>query len=153
MMSTCGGEESAHAVDEHGRDDRHVRQMRAAVVRRIAREHITVADIAFMLCDDRGDAIAHRSKMYRHVRRIGDEIAVGIEDRAGEIEPFLDVHRGCRVLQRGTHFMKRFANTSKSTGSTSLVDVRLVLIASTRESVTARSPVISARQPGSTTIV
>ena len=30
--------------------------------------------------------------MHGHVRRVGDQIARGIEQRAGEIEAFLDVH-------------------------------------------------------------
>ena len=42
--------------------------------------------------------------MHGHVRRVGDEAAFGIENRAGEIEPLLDVHGGGRVLQRRAHF-------------------------------------------------
>ncbi len=30
--------------------------------------------------------------MHRHMRRIGHQAAIGVEKRAGEIEPLLDVH-------------------------------------------------------------
>ena len=43
--------------------------------------------------------------MHRHVRRIGDQRAVGGEHRAGEIEPLLDVHRIGGVLQRHAHLL------------------------------------------------
>ena len=43
--------------------------------------------------------------MHRHVRRIGDERAVAVKHRAGEIEPLLDVHRIGGVLQRHAHLL------------------------------------------------
>jgi hypothetical protein len=41
--------------------------------------------------------------MDRNMRRIRDQGSARIEQRAGEIEPFLDVHRGRGVLQRKSH--------------------------------------------------
>jgi hypothetical protein len=43
--------------------------------------------------------------MHRHMRRIGDQRAVGVEHRAGEIEPLLDVDRIGGVLQRHAHLL------------------------------------------------
>ena len=43
--------------------------------------------------------------MDRNMRRIGDEVAGPIEERAGEIQPFLDVDRRGGVLQRHPHFL------------------------------------------------
>ena len=43
--------------------------------------------------------------MHRHVRRVGDEPAVAIEHRTGEVEPFLDVDRIGGVLQRDPHLL------------------------------------------------
>ncbi len=43
--------------------------------------------------------------MHRNVRRVGDQRACGVEQRAGEIEPLLDVHRRGRVLQRQPHLL------------------------------------------------
>ena len=43
--------------------------------------------------------------MHRDVRRIGDQIALAVEDGAGKIEPLLDVDRGGGVLQRHPHLL------------------------------------------------
>ena len=39
------------------------------------------------------------------MRRIGDQVALPVEQGAGEIQPFLDVHRRGRVLQRHAHLL------------------------------------------------
>ena len=43
--------------------------------------------------------------MHRHVRRVGDQISLGVEDRAGEIEAFLDVHRVAGIGKRHAHLL------------------------------------------------
>jgi hypothetical protein len=70
------------AVQEHRRNHRHVRQMRAAVVRRVEHEHVAGLHRAAAPLDDRFHAFAHRAEMHGHVRRIGDQVAVGVEQRA-----------------------------------------------------------------------
>src|SRR5260370_31903089 len=42
---------------------------------------------------------AHGAEVHRHVRRVSDQAPFGVEDRAGEIEPLLDVHRMRSRLQ------------------------------------------------------
>ena len=39
------------------------------------------------------------------MRCVRDQHAVRIENRAGEVEPFLDVHGESRVLQSQTHLL------------------------------------------------
>ena len=39
------------------------------------------------------------------MRRVGDQFSACVEQRAGEIEPFLDVYRGRGVLQHHAHFL------------------------------------------------
>ena len=61
-------------------------------MRRVARDHGL-------------DRLAHRAQVHRHVRRVGDQVAVGVEQRAGEVEPLLDVHRVGGVLQAQAHLL------------------------------------------------
>ena len=49
--------------------------------------------------------LAHRAQVHRHVRRVGDQVAVGVEQRAGEIEPLLDVDRVRGVGERHAHLL------------------------------------------------
>src|SRR5438874_698675 len=43
--------------------------------------------------------------MHRHMRRIGNELALGIEERTGEIEALLDVDRIGGLLERHAHLL------------------------------------------------
>ena len=55
--------------------------------------------------DDRANRFAHRAQVHRHVRRIGDQRTLGIEQGAAEIQSFLDVHGIGSVLQAQTHLL------------------------------------------------
>ncbi len=79
--------------------------MRAAVVRRVDQIGIAGLYPALVLADDGFDGAIHRAEMHRHVRRVGNQRAGRIEHRAGEIQPFLDVHRIGGVLQRHAHLL------------------------------------------------
>ena len=92
-------------VEKHRRDHRDVGQMRAAVVRRIEHEHVAGLHRAGAAVDDRLHALAHRAQVHRHVRRIGDQVAFGVEQRAREIEPLLDVDRVRGVGERHAHLL------------------------------------------------
>ena len=63
------------------------------MVRVVERVHVTRLDAALVPVDDHLDGLAHRAQVDRDVRRVGDQAAVGVEDRAGEVEPLLDVDR------------------------------------------------------------
>ena len=93
---------SALAVDEHRHDHGDVRQVGAAGVGVVERERLAGRELR-VARRDRPHAGAHRAQVHRHVRRVGDQAAVGVEQGAGEVEPLLDVHRVRRPLQRRAH--------------------------------------------------
>ena len=90
---------------EHRRAHGDVGQMRAAVVGRVDGVDVARRDPALVLADDGLDRAVHGAEMHRHVRRVGDQRAVGGEHRAGEVEPLLDVDRVGGVLQRHAHLL------------------------------------------------
>src|ERR1700747_639956 len=53
--------------------------------------------------NDRAYCPAHRAKMSRNLRRVGDQPAFGIKQSTREIQAFLNVNGICRVLQDNTH--------------------------------------------------
>ena len=112
-MTACGDEgvgflRSLIVEDRHDHGD--VGQMRAATIGIV--EHIGIAapeptpvPFAPTRLDHPRDGIAHAAQMHRNMRRIGDQRAFGIEQRAGEIEPFLDIDRARRALEHYTHLL------------------------------------------------
>jgi hypothetical protein len=98
------------AIDEHRHDHGDVGQVRAAAIGRVeriyvARQHAAPVGAVPTRLDHGADALAHRAEMDRDVRCIGDEVAVAIEQRAGEIEPLADVDRSGAALECGAHFL------------------------------------------------
>jgi hypothetical protein len=91
------------ATHEQRTHERHVGQVRAAVRRRIGKPCITVAHGVAVLAQQRDHRRAHGAEMHRHMWRIGDQPAVRVEDRAGIVESFLDVHRLRRTPQHFAH--------------------------------------------------
>ena len=77
--------------------------MRATVIGCVEDKDIARLHTLAAFADDGLNALAHGAEMDRYVRRVGDQLAIGVEYRAGEIEPFLDIHRIGRVLQHDTH--------------------------------------------------
>ncbi|MNK60659.1 hypothetical protein D3C87_798010 [compost metagenome] len=98
-------QDGAARFAEHGRDHRHVGQMRAAVVRVV--QHVDVARPhgARIARHDGADALAHGTQVHGHVRRVGDQMALRVEDGAAEIEPLLDVDGMGRILQAQPHLL------------------------------------------------
>ena len=107
MMAARGDveEDFLAGVVEHRRHHRDVGQMRAAIIGRVEREDVAGMDVARIEADDGLDRAVHRAEMHRHVRRVGDQRAGAVEDRAGEIQPLLDVDRIGGVLQRHAHLL------------------------------------------------
>ena len=86
------------------RHHRHVRQVGAAVVGVV--EHIDIARLhGRVACDHSLDRLAHRAQVHRHVRRIGDQRALGVEQCTRKIQPLLDVDRVRGVLQPQPHLL------------------------------------------------
>ena len=90
-------------IREHGRDDRHIRQMRTTIVRVVQHIHIAPLHPAAVLTHHGLDALPHRAKMHGHMRRIGDEVALSVEQCATEIQALFDVHRVGRIGEPQPH--------------------------------------------------
>ena len=96
--------------------------------------------------------------MHRHVRRVRHQETLRIEDGAGEIQPLLDVHAHRGVLQHRTgllgHVHEQVVEQFEQhrIGPAAVGRTR-VASRSVRRSVMWSSGVISAVQPGSTTVV
>ena len=90
-------------VQVHRRDDGDVGQVRAAVIRVVQHVHVARVHGATVAVDDGADALAHAAQMHRHVRRVGDQVAGGVEQRARKVQPLLDVDRVRGVLQLQPH--------------------------------------------------
>jgi len=88
---------------EDGRYHGHIRQVCPAVIRIVQHIGITRADGPLVVADDGPHAFPHTAEMDRHMRCIGNQVPLCIEDRAGEIQPLLDVDRIGRVLKRVAH--------------------------------------------------
>jgi hypothetical protein len=95
----------ARVFQVHRRDDGDVGQVRAAVVRIVERVHVAALHRPGVPRDHGLDRLAHRAEVDRHVRRVGDQVAVGVEQRAREVEPLLDVDRVGGVLQLQAHLL------------------------------------------------
>ncbi len=79
-------------------------------------------------------------EMHRHVRRVGDQAALLVEQGAGEIEPLLDVHRMAGLLAGSRPIcsaidMKRLLKISSMTGSTFGADRRAAAAATARSRI------------------
>ena len=104
-MAARGDPEQDFLAVEHRRAHGDIGQMRAAVIGRVDGVDVARPDLALVFTNDGLDGAVHRAEMHRHVRRVGDQRAVAVEHRAGEIEPLLDVHRIGGVLQRHAHLL------------------------------------------------
>ena len=106
VMGPRGGEEQELAgFREHRHDHRHVGQMGAAVVRIVEGVDVARPHAAATLADDGAHRFAHRAQMDGHVGGVGDQPALGVEQGAGEIQPFLDVDRIGGVLEGDPHLL------------------------------------------------
>ena len=79
--------------------------MGAAIVGIVEGKDVAGFHLACTEADDGFDGAVHRAEMHRHVRGVGDEMALGIKHRAGKIQPFLDVDGLGGVLQRHAHLL------------------------------------------------
>jgi len=107
-MGATGGE-VAQFVAIRREDRRHhgdVRQMRAAGIGRVDQPGVARPQLRAEAMQDGAYRIAHAAEMYRDVRRVGDQVAGGIKQRTGKIQPFADIHRAGAVLQRVAHVFR-----------------------------------------------
>ena len=112
--ATNVGMVTARAHVKHGRrvvgqihrgDHRHIGQMGATVVGVVEHKHIAGLHAAVVFGDHGFDALAHRAQVHRHVRRIGDQVALRVKQRTRKIQSLFDVDRVRGVLQLQTHLL------------------------------------------------
>ena len=101
VVRAHGHERDAGAVDEHGRDGRHIGQMRAAERGVVGDGDVAVGE--FERAHDRARADAERAEVDGEMRGVLDERAVRVEHRAGEVEAVADVRAERRALEDMTH--------------------------------------------------
>ncbi len=105
-MVASGGHEKARlgvaviAEDRHDHGD--VGQVGAAGIGVVEGEGLARLQRRIALAH-RPHAGAHRTQMHRHVRRIGHQPAVGVEQGAGKVQPLLDIDRVGGAFQRRAH--------------------------------------------------
>ncbi len=107
VVRDVGHEGDDAAVAEHRRDHVDVGQVRAAaVVGIVGDEHVARLDLVLRKARAQGcDRADHRAEMDRHAVRLGDHVAVGIEDRRRAVRALLDVGRERRAGQRRAHLL------------------------------------------------
>ena len=78
---------------EHRCHYRHVGQMRAAVIGAVEEPGVAGEEPAFARADHGADARTHGTQVHGHVRRVGHQRPLAVEQRARVVEPLADVHR------------------------------------------------------------
>ena len=84
---------------------RDVWDVRTARVRCVEHEGVARLHGSSAFLQNHPNAFAHGAQMHRHVRCVGDEVALWIKNRTGEIEALLDVDRVAGVGQRHAHLL------------------------------------------------
>src|SRR3546814_2909393 len=102
-------------IVEHRRDHRDVRQVGAAVVGGVQRVDVTRPHGRPVLADHRLDRLAHGAEMHRHVRRVGDQVAVGVEDGAGRSEEHTSELQSLMRISYAVFCLKKKNQTSTDT--------------------------------------
>ena len=80
--------------------------MSAAVVGVVEGVNVAGAEGVALGADQALDAFAHGTEVDGNVGGVGDELPVGVEDGAGEVETLFDVDGGAGVLQGDAHFFR-----------------------------------------------
>ena len=91
------------AGEKHRRDERDVRQVRAALERIVQHDDVTRLHRAGV---DRGShRQRHRAQMHGHVIALRDRVAMAVVDRARVVETLLDVRREAGLPERDAHLI------------------------------------------------
>ena len=77
--------------------------MRSTVVGRVDQVRVARTQVPAVGLHHRRDARAHRAQVHRHVRRVGNQLRLRVEDCTGEVEPLLDVYRAGGLLKHDAH--------------------------------------------------
>ena len=102
-MRASGDEEFEPSSGEHRGYAGDVRQMSPAPEWVVQYEYVAFSDVR--LSDDRFNCEAHRAQVYGDMRRLRNHFARGLEYRAGEVSPLLDIGRETRAYEDDAHFL------------------------------------------------
>ena len=107
VPAACDKEAGRTGAHKHRRDRRDVRQMGPSMEGVIADHHITGLERRHRPLLHLGKqihhGIPHGAQMHGNVGRIGHKGPFGIEQGAGKIEPFADIHRSAGLAQPFPH--------------------------------------------------
>ena len=103
VVTACSDEADALALDEDGSHDGDVGQVAAASVGVVAGPRLSGRKLRTTVGDEVAHGDAHRAEMDRDVGGVGDESAVGIKHRTGEVVALSDAHRACQPGQSLPH--------------------------------------------------
>src|SRR5271165_3132098 len=106
MATTCHPESRLFLLHEDWRYDRDIGKMRTAREWIVQSVDIPRPNSFLPTLNDRLHGASHGTEMHRHVRRVGNQPSLGIEQCAGEIETLLDVNRIRGVLQDSAHLFR-----------------------------------------------
>ena len=106
MMASAGDKKDWAPIPPNRGDDRDVRKVAASGDGVVGNQHVAFPQIFTLKLDLAAHGVAHRPKMHRNVRGVGDEATGFVKDRAGEIEPFLDVRGNRSALERAPHLLR-----------------------------------------------
>ena len=76
------------------------------MVRIVQDKNIATLHVIFVLANDSFDALPHAAQMHGHVRRVGNQMPLGTEQSAREIQTLFDVDGvGC-ILKLQAHLLR-----------------------------------------------
>ena len=101
MVRAAGDVAQQKIAVMHGRDDRHIGNVGAAAGRMIGDDDVAGRHRHGVA--DRADTQAEGAEVNRHVRGVDDQLAVGVEHRAREVQSLLDVRGKRRALEHPAH--------------------------------------------------
>ena len=107
-MVATGGDEEAYSLPggiEDGGDDGDVGKVGAAVVGVVEGEDVAGAEGVLAAAQYGAHGVAHGAEVDGDVGCVGDEMALGVEEGAGEVEALLDVNGVGGVDEGGAHLL------------------------------------------------
>ena len=76
------------------------------MIRIVQHKNIATLHVIFVLANDRFDTLSHAAQMDGHVRRVGNQMPLGTEQSAREIQALFDVDGVSGVLKLQAHLLR-----------------------------------------------
>ena len=94
------------ALEEDRDDDRDIRRVRRAEIRVVVEDHVAVVDVLAEERDHALDDLRHRAHEHRRRVRLGELVALGVEDPRAEILRLADDRRVAHPVQDAGHLLR-----------------------------------------------